>query len=265
MTKVLNKKNSVIIPLFHIGFVAAMFCFSFKHLLLTLTMIFIAGSLGVGIGYHRLLTHRGFKVSLWLEYFFTFCALFSLEGGPLFWVGVHRLHHPQADKPGLDPHTPLDGLYWSHMGWLQYLDKKYRSPEFLKKWAPDLLADRVHCLLSKYHFVPTVVLGLSLLAFAGIPAMLWGIFVPVVIGWHATWLVNSATHMWGYRRYNTPDNSRNNFWIALITWGEGNHNNHHKFAKSARHSKVWWEPDTNWYLIWLMWKLGIAEEVIVQS
>jgi stearoyl-CoA desaturase (delta-9 desaturase) len=117
--------------------------------------------------------------------------------------------------------------------------------------------------LSKYHWVPLVTVGLALLVFGGWSFVLWGIFFRVVVGLHATWLVNSATHMWGSKRFPTRDDSRNNWWVALLTGGEGWHNNHHAHPVSARHGLAWYEFDPNYYGILLLSKLGLAKNVKV--
>jgi stearoyl-CoA desaturase (delta-9 desaturase) len=133
----------------------------------------------------------------------------------------------------------------------------------LARYAPDLARDKFYVWLSKYHWVPMVVTGLALLAIGGWSAVMWGIFLRVTLGLHATWLVNSATHMWGSRRFNTKDRSRNSWWVALLTGGEGWHNNHHAHPVSARHGLAWYEFDQNWLGICLLKKLGLAWDVKV--
>jgi stearoyl-CoA desaturase (delta-9 desaturase) len=119
--------------------------------------------------------------------------------------------------------------------------------------------------LDKYYYVPTVIVAIGLFAIGGLPMVLWGVFLKTVIGWHFTWLVNSATHMWGSRRFETRDDSRNNGLIAAITWGEGWHNNHHAHPRSARHGLAWYEIDINWITISVMEKLGIVKQVYAYS
>jgi stearoyl-CoA desaturase (delta-9 desaturase) len=131
----------------------------------------------------------------------------------------------------------------------------------MARYAPDLAKDRFHVWLSKYHWVPLTIVGLGLLAIGGWTWVLWGIFLRVTLGLHATWLVNSATHMWGSRRFPTRDESRNNWWVALLTGGEGWHNNHHAHPVSARHGLKWYEFDPNYYGIWLLKKLGLARDI----
>jgi len=258
----LSKITMFFMILFHVGAVAALFMFSWKALACFAVMWFLAYNIGIGMCYHRLLTHRGYRVPKWLEYFMTVCATLALEGGPIFWVGLHRVHHQLSDQEG-DPHTPNDGGWWAHVGWIISGESLHAETEALGRYVPDLRRDRFYVWLSKYHWVPMVVAGLICLAVAGWPGVMWGIFLRTTLGLHATWLVNSATHMWGSRRFETRDESRNSWWVALLTGGEGWHNNHHAHPVSARHGLKWYELDVNYYGIWLMKKLHLAHEVKV--
>jgi sn-1 stearoyl-lipid 9-desaturase len=212
------------------------------------------------MGYHRLLTHRGYKTPKWLEYFLTICATLTLEGEPIFWVATHRVHHKYSDKEG-DPHSPIDGTWWAHMGWILTGKSMHHDTTTLALYVPDLAKDKFHVWITKYHYLPLVVLGIVLLAIGGLPFLMWGIFVRTVFGLHATWLVNSATHMWGSRRFSTRDMSTNNWFVALLTFGEGWHNNHHANPTSSRHGLKWYEVDMNWYGIWALKMLGFAKQI----
>jgi stearoyl-CoA desaturase (delta-9 desaturase) len=256
----ISKITTFFMVAFHIGAVAALFFFSWKMVALTAFLWWIAGSLGIGMSYHRLLTHRGYKTHKWVEYFLTICGTLALEGGPAFWVATHRMHHQNTDKEG-DPHSPNDGGLWSHMGWIVTGKAIHASSAELTPYVPDLRKDRFHMWLSKWHWIPQVVLGIVLLIVGGIPAVLWGIFFRTVLGLHATWLVNSATHMWGSQRFLTGDTSKNSFWVAILTFGEGWHNNHHAHPQSARHGLAWYEFDLNWYGISALRMLGLAWDV----
>ncbi len=247
---------------FHVLAVVALFQFDWGAVLAAAVLYWMAGMLGIGMAYHRLLTHRGFKTTKWMEYFLTFCGTLALEGGPIFWVATHRVHHQKSDQEG-DPHTPREGTYWAHMGWIFMGAALHADNDVLKRYAPDLCRDRVHVWLSKYHWVGHIVVGLVLLAFGGWTYVLWGTFFRTTVGLHATWLVNSATHKWGSRRFATRDDSTNSFWVALLTWGEGWHNNHHAHPVSARHGMAWYEIDLNWYGIKALEALGLAWDVKV--
>jgi sn-1 stearoyl-lipid 9-desaturase len=259
-TQPINWTTSFFMIAFHIGAVAALFFFTWKALALAVVLWWIAGSLGIGMSYHRLLTHRGYKTPKWMEYFLTVCGTLALEGGPIAWVATHRVHHQNTDKEG-DPHSPQDGGLWAHMGWIMTGQAMHNSVTQLLPYVPDLRKDKFHVWITKWHWVPITVLGLSLFAIGGWPFLLWGVFVRTVFGLHSTWLVNSATHMWGSRRFLTDDTSKNSLWVALLTFGEGWHNNHHAVPQSARHGIVWYEIDLNWYGICALRALGLAWDV----
>lgn len=256
----LTLSTAIFFVAFHVGAVLAFFFFRWSALAVFAITYFFAINVGIGMGYHRLLTHRGYRVPKWLEHAIAVCGTLALEGGPIFWVATHRVHHQKSDQPG-DPHTPREGIWWAHAGWILNGRPMHRETAILARYAPDLAKDRFYVLLSKYHWVPLTVLGIVLLAVGGWPWVLWGIFLRVTVGLHATWLVNSATHLWGKRRFATRDDSRNNWWVALLTGGEGWHNNHHAHPVSARHGLAWYEVDPNYYGIWLLKKLGLATRI----
>ena len=258
----INWITTTAMAIFHAGAIAALFMFSWKALAVAVALFFVGG-LGIGMGYHRLLTHRSYATPKWIEYLLTFCAMLTLEGGPIFWVATHRLHHQYSDHPGVDPHTPRDGKWWSHMGWILMGETLHQDYRQLARYAPDLAKDPVHVFLTKWHWVPITIVGIVLLALGGWPLVFWGIFLRTVCTLHVTWLVNSATHIWGTRRYKTRDDSTNNFLIALLTFGEGWHNNHHAMPTSARHGLAWYELDLNWYGISLLRALGLAKKIHV--
>ena len=258
----LTMTTTLFFAAFHIGAIAALFFFSWSALAVLVVTYFFSINVGIGMGYHRLLTHRGYKIPKWLEYAIATCGTLALEGGPIFWVATHRVHHQHSDQLG-DPHTPREGTWWAHAGWILNGKAMHSETAILSRYAPDLAKDRFYVLLSKYHWVPLTTLGVILLAIGGLPWVLWGIFLRVTLGLHATWLVNSATHLWGSRRFATRDDSRNSWWVALLTGGEGWHNNHHAHPVSARHGLTWYEIDPNYYGIWLLKKIGLAKQVKV--
>jgi stearoyl-CoA desaturase (delta-9 desaturase) len=210
---------------FHVGALAALFFIDRGAILAALILYVAAGMLGIGMGYHRLLTHRGYKTFKWVEYVLTWCGTLALEGGPIFWVATHRVHHQHSDREG-DPHTPREGTWWAHAGWILSGQGLHHDSSVLSRYVPDLVRDRGQVL-------------------------------------HATWLVNSATHKWGSRRFNTRDDSTNNWWVALLTFGEGWHNNHHAHPTSARHGLAWYEIDFNWIGIRTLQTLGLAWDLKV--
>jgi stearoyl-CoA desaturase (delta-9 desaturase) len=252
--------NVVYFGVIHLMALAAPFTFSWSGLAVFAFLWWVSGSVGIGFTYHRLLTHRGFKVPKWLEYVGTVCGMLMSEGGAITWVAMHRIHHAQSDKPGQDLHTPKDGFWWSHFGWIvTRLDMGAREME--RKFAPELVADPVHRVLNRLHVFPNILLGFLLFALGGWSWLIWGMFVRLVVGLNTTWFVNSATHTWGYRTFETPEDSRNLWWVGLLAWGEGWHNNHHAFQRSARHGLEWWEFDANWVLIRTLGALGLAQDI----
>ncbi|MCS7024231.1 MAG: fatty acid desaturase [Bryobacteraceae bacterium] len=252
----INWLTSIVLAVFHLGAVAAPFFFEWRAVLVAFVLYWFAVGWGISLGYHRLHTHRGYKCPLWWEYFLALCGALTLEGGPIFWVATHRIHHQKSDKPG-DPHSPRDGAWWSHIGWILLGEAKHNNTKLMAKYAPDLAKHKFYVWLNDWHWVPMAVLGFILFAFGGLPMVLWGICFRVVVGLHATWLVNSATHMWGSRRFATRDDSRNNWWVALVTFGEGWHNNHHAHPSSARHGLAWYEFDISYLTLKLMEKIGL--------
>jgi stearoyl-CoA desaturase (delta-9 desaturase) len=248
----------------HLGAVAALFAFTWKALGLAILLWWVSGSLGIGMGYHRLLTHRGYKTPKWVEYGLTLCGTLALEGGPIAWVGTHRIHHQNTDKEG-DPHSPRDGGLWAHMGWILTGKAMHRISPALLPYVPDLRKDRFHVWISRWHWAPAAILALIILAVGGWQCLLWGVFLRTAGGLHATWLVNSATHMWGSRRFLTPDTSKNSLWVALLTFGEGWHNNHHAHPQCPRHGLAWYEIDLNWYGIRALRLVGLARDLKLPS
>jgi stearoyl-CoA desaturase (delta-9 desaturase) len=256
----INWSTGITMVVFHLGAAAALFMFNWQALIACLVLWWVAGSLGVGMGYHRLLTHRSFQTPKAVEYVLTFCGLLALEAGPIAWVVTHRIHHRHSDAPG-DPHTPREGSWWSHMGWvLKGTGQRYDKATCML-YAPDLMKDTVHRRFEKWYYVPLIILGVALLGLGGWSMLFWGVFLRVTFNFHTTWLVNSATHLWGSRRFQTDDDSRNSWWVALLTWGEGWHNNHHAHPSAARHGFAWYEVDMNWWGIRTLQLLGLAKRI----
>jgi stearoyl-CoA desaturase (delta-9 desaturase) len=260
----INWNTLVIVSSFHVFAVVALFMFSWQNLTAALITWWLAGSLGIGVGYHRLLTHRGFTAPKWLEYTLSVLGTLALQSGPLTWVTTHRLHHAFTETEK-DPHSPRQGTYWAHMGWIFRGTAQNQSWATMVRYCPDITKDRFQVALNKYYYVPTLILAGILFAIGGVSMVLWGIVLKTVMGWHFTWLVNSATHLWGTRRFETRDDSRNNGLIAAVTFGEGWHNNHHAHPRSAKHGLAWYEVDINWIQIWAMEKLGMLKNVYAYS
>ena len=259
-TRPVNWVTTFFMGAFHVGAIVALFMFGWKPFLVGFALWWVAGSLGIGMCYHRLLTHRGYKTPKWVEYVLTICGTLALEGGPIFWVATHRKHHQNTDKED-DPHSPRDGGFWAHMGWIITGKAMHNKLDTLLPYVPDLRKDKFHTWISEWHWIPLTLLGIALLVFGGWPYLMWGIFFRTVFGLHSTWLVNSATHMWGSQRFQTGDDSTNSFWVAILTFGEGWHNNHHAVPVAARHGIAWYEVDPNWYGISALKFLGLAWDI----
>jgi fatty-acid desaturase len=256
----INWATTITMIAFHTCAIIALFMFSWQALVVTALLWWVSASLGVGIGFHRLLTHRGFKTPKLVEYLLSVCGVLSLEGGQIDWVVTHRIHHATTDAPG-DPHTPRDGGWWAHMGWILTGTAQQHGEQVMMRYAPDLMRDRFHVLLNRVYWIPLIALGVALLVFGGWSVFMWGIFLRVTFNLHATWLVNSATHLWGSRRFTTTDDSTNSWWVALLTFGEGWHNNHHAHPRAARHGLAWYEIDMNWWSIRALQLLGLAKDI----
>lgn len=255
-----NWSNVVFLVVAHVAAVAALFFWSWAAVITAVVLYWVGGSLGIGMGYHRLLTHRGYKVPKAVEYFLAICGTLALEGGPIQWVVTHRIHHAHTDRAG-DPHTPRDGGWWAHIGWILWGTAQNHDQATLERYAPDLTKDRFYRLLNNYYYIPILIVGVLLFVYGGWGVMLWGVFLRLALMLHATWLVNSATHLWGKTRFETGDDSRNSWWVALLTFGEGWHNNHHAHPTSARHGLRWYEFDLNWIGIRVLQLLGLAHSI----
>ena len=222
-----------------------------------LILYWVTACLGVTLGYHRLLSHKSFKVPQWLARFFATCGALSAEYGPITWSGIHRQHHKYSDTDP-DPHDMNKGFWWSHIGWMFY---DVPAEKNVRKYTADLRQDPYFRWLDKWFLFLQIPLGLTLYLLGGWSYVLWGIFLRLVVVYHVTWLVNSATHTWGERPFDTDDNSRNNKWVALLTFGEGWHNNHHAYPSSAKQGIFRGQIDLTWYHIVVLKKLGLARNI----
>ncbi len=237
--------------------------FSPSALGVTLFLHWLFGSIGICLGYHRLLTHRSFQVPKWLEYAIATLGALAIQGGPIFWVAGHRLHHAYTEDEDKDPYSSQRGFWWSHMLWLLYLRPEFFDYESYKKFAPDLDRNRFYRWLNRYYLFLQIPLGLLLYAFGGWSFVIYGIFLRSVLLWHSTWLINSAAHLSGYRNFKLNDGSRNLWWAAILTYGEGWHNNHHAQPNVAKAGRHWWEIDMTWWAIKILQSLGLAQKVVM--
>jgi len=272
------------IAFIHLAALGSIWTFTIHGLIAFLLLFWLTGGIGICLGYHRLLTHASFKTHRPLKVLITLFGVLALQGGPASWVSAHRLHHKEVEQE-LDPHTPLVNFLWSHFVWLFFDHPELKTDDQLKRYAADIMDDRVMVFFEKtyailYAFSALLILGLgygigALYGYApaglepgmaagwtvGLSMLFWGVFLRTVLVWHATWFVNSATHVWGYRNFDTDDDSRNSWWVALITFGEGWHNNHHADARSAAHGMKWFEIDFTYITIRAMALIGLAWDI----
>ena len=232
--------------------------------LVTLAVLYwVTGCLGVTIGYHRLLAHRSFRVPRWLGRLLAICGTLSCQHGPIDWVGLHRHHHCHADTAS-DHHNSARGFWWSHMGWmLRDVPAMAQVPSFTRDLQKDpwLRWLNRNFLLLQLALAGALFLLGEALAVGGWSLVLWGIPLRLVLVYHVTWLVNSATHTFGYRRFASQDRATNCWWVAVLSFGEGWHNNHHAFPYSARQGLQWFEFDLSWHHIRILQVLGLATRV----
>ncbi len=250
----------------HLGALAALLpaFFSWRAVAVGYLLFWIAGGLGITLGFHRLLTHRGFSVPRPVEYALALFGTLAVQGGPIDWVATHRKHHAFTDADG-DPHDSHRGMGWAHVEWLYRTSKDRLEPHEYGRWAPDLMKDPFYRFLDRYPIPIQFALGLLLFSIGGWPFVIWGVFVRLVVLYHCTWLVNSAAHQAGYQSFKTGDRSTNCWWVALLAFGEGWHNNHHAFPFSARHGMRWYEFDLTWFTIKMLKAARIARNVKIPT
>ncbi len=262
-TPALSRTNVAWFAAIHALALLAPWFFSWSALGVMILLHWLFGSIGICLGYHRLLTHRSFQVPQWLEYILATIGSLALQGGPIFWVSGHRLHHAHTEDEEQDPYSARRGFWWSHMLWLCYPRKPFFDYESYKKFAPDLDRHPYYRWLNRNFILLQVLLGLLLYGLGGWSFVIYGIFLRAVLLWHSTWLINSATHRWGYRNFPAEDGSRNLWWAAILTYGEGWHNNHHAHPRVAKAGQRWWEIDLTWWAIQMLQMLGLAKKVVL--
>ncbi len=279
----INWSRMTVVVSIHVLALAALspWLFSWTGLALVFVGHHVFGMLGINVCYHRLLTHRSFKCPIWFERVLATLGVCSLQDTPARWVAIHRMHHQHSDKQD-DPHSPAAGFLWGHMGWLLYENRDHLTLANCDRYAHDVLRDPYYFWLERgvnmvyvyaAHAISFFLAGMAIgwmnagtlvggVQF-GLSLLVWGVFVRTVLVWHGTWAVNSVTHMAGYRNYETREGSRNHWLVALLSHGEGWHNNHHAQPRSANNGHKWWELDLTYQTIRLMQAVGLAEQVVV--
>ncbi|CAB4308780.1 unnamed protein product [Prunus armeniaca] len=221
--------------------------------------LYLVTGLGVTLSFHRNLAHKSFRIPKWLEYLFAYFGVLSLQGSPIEWVSTHRYHHQFTDTEK-DAHSPLKGFWYSHMGWILDSSSRFGRYGGLKN-VEDMKKQPFYVFLHHTFMLHSFILAGILYAVGGLPFLVWGVGVRTVIVYHITFSVNSIGHTWGKQVWHTGDLSRNNWLVALTTFGEGWHNNHHAFDYSARQGLEWWQIDITWYLIRFLQVVGLATDV----
>lgn len=219
--------------------------------------LYVITAMGITFGYHRMETHRAFQAHSLIRILALMAGSLALQGGPIDWMMDHKAHHKFSDSE-MDRHDSNRGFWWSHMGWIFYQVRETEDDKYIRqKLNQDIILYVFNCA----HIPLQLVIGTSLLSIGGWSMVVWGVFARTVFVYHVTWLINSATHKWGYRLFDTNDNSRNNWITAWLAFGEGWHNNHHAFPSSPRHGIQWFEIDLTWYLILILKKLGLVSKL----
>jgi stearoyl-CoA desaturase (delta-9 desaturase) len=227
---------------------------------LSLTLCFVlyfVRMFGITGGYHRYFAHRSYKTSRFMQFVLAWIGCSALQKGPLWWAGHHREHHRHSDTPD-DPHSPLEtSFWWAHVGWImseEHVDTPDHSIDDFDRY-PELR------WLDRYNWIPGVLLAVACFFIGGWSGLVVGFFVSTVLTYHGTFAINSLSHLFGKRRYATPDDSRNNLLLAIITMGEGWHNNHHHYQSSANQGFFWWEIDISFCIIRMMSWLGLVWDI----
>jgi stearoyl-CoA desaturase (delta-9 desaturase) len=253
--------------------------FTWSGLILAILGHFVFGMFGVTIGFHRLLTHRGFSCPKWFEHSLAILGMCNLQDSPARWVAIHRLHHRHSDQQA-DPHSPLVSFFWGHVGWVVCRHKELDRTFHYARYVPDLLRDPFYLRLERRgrwffvflaHAIAITAVGAVFGYFVGGASeavryaaswAVWAVAVRTVFVLHGTWSVNSLAHLFGYQNYETRDKSTNNWLVALIAHGEGWHNNHHADPRSAAHGHRWQEFDMSWWVIQMLEVAGLARGVV---
>jgi len=218
--------------------------------------LYFARMFFITAGYHRYFSHRSYKLGRGMQFLMAVGGTTAMQRGPLWWAAHHRHHHKYSDQPE-DVHSPLRGLWWSHVGWVlcdRYADTDMERVKDVAKY-PELR------WLNDYHLVPPTVLAIGCYLLGGLGTLFVGFFLSTVLVYHCTFFINSLAHVFGRRRYVTTDTSRNSFILALLTLGEGWHNNHHYYQSSVKQGFYWWEIDVSYCIVKMLSWVGLASDL----
>ena len=231
----------------HLGVLAVFWQTTWGAIGIAALLHLICGGFGICVGYHRLLTHRSFKTPKFMEYAMATAGSLSMQGGPIEWVALHRKHHQYSDKHG-DPHSATEGFWWSHMLWVLHIPTREMWKVIRSRYTPDLQKQIFYRGLERVWLAGPIVLGVILYFLGGWPWVVWGVCVRLVLTYHITWFVNSASHMWGYKNFASNDLATNCWWVALLSYG-----------------MKWWEIDFSYYFIRGLKAVGLAWDMYVPS
>ena len=255
---------------FHLGTLAAFSTGVSTPAILVALILYVFRGLGITAGYHRLLAHRSFQTSRFMQFMMALAGCLAIQGGPLWWVAHHRSHHRDTDTPA-DIHSPVTKGFWqSHMGWMMSagaFQEKGANSRDLHKFPELKWLQRYYVVVILAQAVGLYALGAALNAWrpdwgtSGAQMVVWGLFISTVVTWHITFAVNSVCHTWGKRPHDTGDASTNNPFIGVLAYGEGWHNNHHMYPSSARHGLERWQLDITWLVLKALEKLGLVSDL----
>ena len=255
--------------------------FSKTGVVLAIAGCYCFGTLGINLGFHRLLSHRSYKCHLWVERVLALLGICCLQKTPGQFVAAHRAHHQFEDAEG-DPHSPQDGFLWGHMAWLFESRPEFNNFRTYEQYAPDVYRDRFYFRMERnFLWLWIYAIHASLFALVGflvgwlgpngspmaglqfgLSLLVWGVLVRTVLVWHITWIVNSLGHVWGYKNYITRGDSRNSILLGLLSNGDGWHNNHHADQRAAAHGHKWWEFDLTYLTLRVMRMVGLAWDLV---
>jgi len=255
----------------HGGAIAAPWYFSWEGFWLFVLLVIITGQFGIGLGFHRLMAHKSFETTTFIRRLLALCGTLALQAGPISWVTVHRMHHRHADGQK-DPHSPATSFVWAYIGWALFSDPSFNQ-SLKMHWAKDVMGDPVIGFLEKRQdkiclFSFALLFGLGVMlgdVNLGWSIVLWAGCVRIVYLWHTVFVINSIGHLWGYRNYETHDNSYNSLGISLFALGDGLQNNHHAFPRSANFSHRPFELDPLYWIIGIFKSVGLFKNVITHS
>lgn len=249
--------TNILFYLMHVAAVLSLFLVSpTTEAIVVGLVLYVLRMFAITAGYHRYLSHRSFKTSRWFQFVLSFIGCMAVQKGPLWWAKTHRLHHIHSDTEN-DPHSPIaHSWFYAHIGWISSGDT-----EEMVETPKDLVRFWELKWLDRFHAAPGILLAVLCWWFWGLPGLAWGFIVSTVVLYHATFTVNSVCHLWGDRPYDTKDHSRNNLLMAILTMGEGWHNNHHHRPGCARQGRKWWEIDLTYYILRMLALIGVVWDI----